>query len=135
MTTTRTKARAADAAEYFAAALAYETMPSELREWLERTPERIFVVDVRKPEAYDAGHIPGARNIPMEDIVAAYAALPKDRTVVTYCGDLACGLSLRAALDLAQKGFRVKRLLGGLADWTRHGYPVEATPPAPAPEC
>jgi len=135
MATTRVKARETDATDYFAAKLAYETTPSELKEWLERTPGRIFVVDIRACEAYDAGHIPGARNIPIEDIVAAYAALPKDRTVVTYCGDSACGQSLKAALELAQKGFRVKRLLGGLAEWSRRGYPVEMTPPAPEPEC
>lgn len=135
MAITRADERTTDAADYFAAKLSYEASPSELKETLDRAPHLVFVVDVRPREAFDAGHIPNARSVPMEDLAAAYAALPKNRTVVTYCGDISCGLSLRAALQLAQKGFRVKRLLGGLAEWSRRGFPVEATPPPPEPEC
>lgn len=120
--------------EHFPAQSAYETAASELMAMLQRVPERVFVVDIQDPEVFGVGHIPGARNIHPEDLVTACTDLPKDLTIVIYCGDVSCGLPLWAALELAQMGFCAKYLHGGLAEWTRSELPIEASPPAPAPE-
>jgi rhodanese-related sulfurtransferase len=114
--------------EYFRAKLEYEITPYGLKKVLDKAPETVCVVDVREREAYDAGHITGARSVPLDSLVTALASLPKDRVIVTCCSDLACDASEQAALELAQKGFRVQQLKGGLAEWSRRGFPVEATP-------
>jgi rhodanese-related sulfurtransferase len=132
--TTIQKTRPTVAPEHFPAQSAYETAASELMELMERAPDRVFVVDIQDPEVFDCGHIPGARNIHLEDLVTACTDLPKDRTVVIYCGEGSCGLPLWAALELAQMGFRAMYLHGGLAEWTRSELPIEITPPPPAPE-
>ncbi|MFI5347716.1 MAG: rhodanese-like domain-containing protein [Elusimicrobiota bacterium] len=134
MTTTKTKATGPSAAEYLSAKLELETTPSELKKMLERDRNGVFVMDIRAPEAYADGHIPGARNVPLDGLGESYPDLPRDRLIVAYCEDLACGQSLLAVLELAGTGFKVKRLLGGLAGWRRKGYPVEPMPPPPAPE-
>ena len=117
--------------EYFRAKLEYEITPAGLKKLLDHMPNNVCLVDVREAEQYDAGHIPGARSIPIETMVASFYSLPKDKMIVTYCADLACGLSPQAALELAQKGFQVQHLVGGFAEWTRKGFPIE-TAPAPS---
>ena len=118
--------------EYFRAKLEYEITPAGLKELLGTFPHNVCVIDVRAAEAFDAGHIPEARNIPLETLVSSYYSLPKDKMIVTCCADLVCGLSSQAALDLAQKGFQVQQLIGGFAEWSRKGFPVEMAP-SPAP--
>lgn len=113
--------------EYFRAHLEYEITPGGLKKLLERPPNNVLVVDVRDPAQFEAGHIPGARNVPLETLVSSFYSLPKDKTIVAYCSDLACGMSLQAALELAQKGFRVQRLIGGFAEWSRRGFEVETS--------
>ena len=44
-----------------------------------------FIVDVRNQDAYDLGHIPGSKLIPVQDILNHLNELPKDKTIVTYC--------------------------------------------------
>lgn len=124
----------APASAHFPAQSAYEAAPHELMEMLERTPDGLFIVDIQDPDVFDVGHIPGARNIHLEDLCTACAELPKDRTIVIYCGDVTCGLPLWATLELAQEGFCAKYLHGGLAEWVKESLPVEASPPAPEPE-
>jgi len=46
---------------------------------------KAFVVDVRSQDAYDAGHIPGAKLIPSGEILNHLKDLPKDKLIVTYC--------------------------------------------------
>jgi rhodanese-related sulfurtransferase len=114
--------------EYFRARLEYELSPDGLKKLLDNPPNNICIVDVRDPAQYGAGHIPTARCIPLGVIVSAFAALPKDKMIVTYCEDIAGSRSLQAALELAQVGFPVQRLIGGFAEWSRRGYPVETAP-------
>lgn len=127
MTTTRTK----DAKDGEATP-EYETTPQELRRLLEGAPDRVLVLDIRSPEAYATGHIPGARNAPLETLGAIHAELPRGRLLVTCCGGDACGLSLMAALELTATGFRAKRLRGGVEGWRRKGYAVATATPAHA---
>ncbi len=118
--------------EFFRARLEYEITPSGLKKLLERAPNNVCVVDVRDAEQYDAGHIPGARNIPLETLASSFYSLPKDKTIVPCCADLTCDLSLQAALELAQRGFQVQHLIGGIAEWSRKGYALETASLAPS---
>jgi len=115
------------AADYLKAKLDYEASPYGLKETLESTPGNVVLVDVRDEEAFRKEHILGATNIPAEDLVKRLADLPKDRTIVTYCWDMTCALAPKAALELAQKGFKVQFLAGGIEEWKRKGYAVKRT--------
>ena len=111
--------------QYFSAKLAYEMTPWALKSILEKTPEQIVLLDVRNVDMFAVQHIKGAINIPLVELVSKLATLPKDKTIVTYCGDLTCGLAPKAALELAQKGFKVMELVGGIDVWSKKGFPVE----------
>jgi rhodanese-related sulfurtransferase len=111
--------------QYFQAKLAFEMTPWSLKALLEKTPEAITLLDVRSPEMYALAHLPTAINIPLVDLVSKLSTLPKNKTVVTYCGNLTCALAPKAALELAQKGFQVRELIGGIATWQENGFPVE----------
>lgn len=94
------------------------------------TPEQIqsaspqpLIIDVRSAKEYAAGHLPGARNLPLDKLkkLAARAeALPKDRTIVTYCNMHHPGQSRgeRAAALLAERGYTAAALAGGYSAWT-----------------
>lgn len=112
------------AAEYLRAKLEYEASPYALKTLLDATPEKVYLIDVRESDAFAQEHIRTAANIPAEEIVSRLASLPKDRTLVTYCWDITCALAPKAALELAQKGFKVQFLAGGLEEWKRKGFPV-----------
>ena len=113
------------AVDYFQAKLNFEMTPYSLKNHLDKGTKEYFVLDVRSPEDFAKGHIPGALSIPLLDLPAKLATLPKDKTIVTYCGNLACGLAPKAALKLAQAGFKVMQLTGGFATWTEKGFPVQ----------
>jgi len=112
--------------EYFRAKLSYELGPYSLKALLDdKTNDTLYVVDVRSPAAYAEGHIPGAVNLPLQDLPGKMASLPRDKTIVTYCGSITCQMAPKAALELAQKGFKVVQLDGGLKEWHSYGYPVK----------
>lgn len=118
------KAAPIGAAEYLKAKLDFEATPYGLKETLETTPGNVVLVDVRDEESFRKEHILGATNIPLAEIVKRLADLPKDRTIVTYCWDMTCSAAPKAALELAQKGFKVQFLAGGIEEWKRKGYAV-----------
>lgn len=113
------------AADYFIAKLKYEMSPYGLNALMEEGAPGYQIIDVRSSEDYDAGHIHGALNIPLVDLPKMLSEIPKDKTVVTYCGSITCQLAPKAALELAQKGFKVMELHGGFKEWQSYGYPVE----------
>lgn len=74
------------------------------------------VLDVRTPEEYVAGHVPGAVNIPYDQVVARLADVPKDRDVVLYCHS--GRRALLAADVLAGHGYtRLQHLEGDMTAW------------------
>jgi rhodanese-related sulfurtransferase/DNA-binding transcriptional ArsR family regulator len=100
--------------------------PTELLRRLER--EDVLVLDVRPPEEFRAAHIPGARNVPPAELKRRLAKLPRNREVVAYCRGPYCLFSVEAVAELRRRGFRARRLRGGLPDWRAAGYPVVSGP-------
>ncbi|WPO75656.1 MULTISPECIES: rhodanese-like domain-containing protein [unclassified Streptomyces] len=85
-----------------------------------------IVIDTRSTAAWDQGHVPGALHLPTALIPEqAEALLDKSVPVVTYCWGPGCNGATRAALALAQLGFRVKEMLGGFEYWVREGFAFE----------
>lgn len=76
--------------------------------------EDVFVIDVRTPLEYEQGHIPGAVNIPHDDIENHIDEIPKDRNIVVYCRS---GHRAQLAMKiLEEKGYSVYNF-GGLERW------------------
>ena len=87
--------------------------------------EGVEVLDVRPEEEYRAGHIPGARSVPVERMEAYLEEIPRDREVVAYCRGPYCVFSDEAVALLRSRGYRARRLREGLPDWRAAGLPVE----------
>jgi rhodanese-related sulfurtransferase len=86
--------------------------------------DRLVVLDVRPQEEYEAGHIPGAVSIPLEDLKKRVKELPKSKQIVAYCRGPVCALAPEATRFLKRKGYNVKRLVEGAPDWEAAGYPT-----------
>ena len=121
-----TPTRIVDAAAYFEAKLAYEIGPIGLKMAIENG-ENYTIVDLRTPELFAKGHIPGAINLKFEELDKNLDKLSKDKTTVVYCYDIVCHLSSKAALELAKKGYKVKELIGGFDTWAEKDLKVEGT--------
>lgn len=106
--------------------LQYEIDPWDLHQAL-AAKEAIVVIDARSAEAYQKEHIPGAINFPHRSISKDTAAqqLSFDTQYVTYCDGIGCNASTKSALKLAQLGYKVKELIGGIDWWKRDLYPIE----------
>lgn len=93
---------------------------------LKRAAEgEVTVLDVRPPEEYAAGHVPGALNIPVKELIAHLETLPHDQEVVAYCRGPYCVLAFEAVSQLRAHGFRARRLEDGFPEWKTAGLPVE----------
>jgi rhodanese-related sulfurtransferase/DNA-binding transcriptional ArsR family regulator len=84
----------------------------------------VVVLDVRPPEEYRAGHIPGALSVPLEELEQRLSRLPRRRQVVAYCRGPYCVLAVEAVALLRRRGFKAVRLEAGVHDWRRRGYRV-----------
>src|SRR3989442_13520434 len=84
------------------------------------------VLDVRPAVEYAAGHIAGARSVPITELRRQLRALPKDSEVVAYCRGAYCVYADDAVRELNRKGFRARRLIDGFPEWKRAGLPVAA---------
>lgn len=85
-----------------------------------------LVVDVREPEEYDTGHVPGAINVPQADLAMRIDELPRDREVLTICKS--CNRATRSAQFLRQMGFeRIGTVKGSMDAWEAAGLPIERT--------
>ncbi|TQJ47522.1 MULTISPECIES: rhodanese-like domain-containing protein [Streptomyces] len=114
----------AEAAAHFRASLAFHADVSDVAAALAADGDPGFVVlDSRSTESWDQGHIPGAVHLPTA-LIAEQAArlLDPDVPVVTYCWGPGCNGATRAALALAELGYRVKEMLGGFEYWAREGF-------------
>ena len=84
----------------------------------------VIVVDVRPTLEYEAGHIPGARSIPLDELDARLGELPVDMEIVAYCRGPYCALAYEAVRRVRHHGRRGRRLTDGLPEWRLAGEPV-----------
>ncbi|MFD5885229.1 rhodanese-like domain-containing protein [Streptomyces sp. NPDC060334] len=121
----------AAAAAYFAASLAFHADVSDVAAAVRAHHEEgaalgFQLIDSRSTEAWDQAHVPGAIHLPTALIPGqADQLLDKDVPVVTYCWGPGCNGATRSALALAERGYRVKEMLGGIEYWIREGFEVE----------
>jgi rhodanese-related sulfurtransferase len=98
---------------------------TELQERLARGD--VVVLDVRPELEYRAGHIPGARSVPLTELGSLAPKLPRRRQIVAYCRGPYCVYADDAVRLLQGHGLKARRLDVGLPEWRRAGLPVEAS--------
>ncbi len=104
-----------------------DVFPNELSLWQKRGA---MLLDVRSPEEFASGHIPGSLNLPLEQLFDAPQALKSPIVTICATGSRA-GL---AAEVLGYEGFEVGKLVGGLQGYAAQGYPLSrSTPTAETP--
>jgi rhodanese-related sulfurtransferase len=86
----------------------------------------VVVLDVRPPSEFGAGHIAGARSVPIGELRQHLKALPVDAEVVAYCRGPYCVYADDAVRELRRRGFNASRLEDGYPEWKRAGLPVAA---------
>jgi rhodanese-related sulfurtransferase len=86
----------------------------------------VVVLDVRPPAEFGAGHIAGARSIPINELRRHLKVLRKDTDVVAYCRGPYCVYADDAVRELRRRGFNASRLEDGFPEWKRAGFPVAA---------
>ncbi|MGH8243299.1 MAG: ArsR/SmtB family transcription factor [Steroidobacteraceae bacterium] len=89
----------------------------------------VIVLDVRPAQEYRAGHIPGARSVPLGELKAHLAKLPRKREIVAYCRGPQCVMAIEAVELLRKRGFRAFRMEQGVMDWRARGWRIEKSTP------
>ena len=84
----------------------------------------VAIIDVREPHEYNAGHVPGAKLIPVATVFARREELPRDRDIIFLCAvgqrsALACEMAAASGLT------RLFNLEGGTEAWIKAGLPAE----------
>ncbi|WP_026690309.1 rhodanese-like domain-containing protein [Alteribacter aurantiacus] len=89
---------------------------NELKELLGNKPEDTVVIDIREPEEYDAGHIPGVPLLPMNAVPEMVEGFDKEKEYIFICRS--GNRSQNVALFLKDKGYdRVTNYKGGMLEW------------------
>ncbi|HEY7307266.1 MAG TPA: metalloregulator ArsR/SmtB family transcription factor [Bryobacteraceae bacterium] len=84
----------------------------------------LVVLDVRPLPEYEAGHIAGARSIPIPELRSRLRELPRSRKIIAYCRGPHCVFADEAVELLRSKGHRALRLESGFPEWKIRGYPI-----------
>lgn len=85
----------------------------------------VTVLDVRPPEEFKAGHLPGAINVPIFQLKDKLKEFDKSKEIVAYCRGPHCILAFDAVEQLRAKGIKASRLEGGYPEWKLQGLPTE----------
>jgi rhodanese-related sulfurtransferase len=86
----------------------------------------VVVLDVRPAAEFAAGHVAGARSVPITELHRRMRSLPDDVEIVAYCRGPYCVYADDAVRQLRSEGFRALRLADGFPEWRRAGLPVAA---------
>lgn len=79
--------------------------------------EKILLIDVRPVEEFEAGHIPDAVSIPLDQLKKRMKDLPKGKTIIAYCRGALCVMSADAVKILQSKKFKALRMEDGYVEW------------------
>jgi len=85
----------------------------------------VTLIDVRPPDEFALGHVPGAINVPLGEIKAWSNGADTSREVVAYCRGPWCVMSFEAVAALRSLGHSARRLEDGMPEWKAAGLPVE----------
>jgi rhodanese-related sulfurtransferase len=94
----------------------------ELASRLQR--RNVVVIDVRPSAEYAAGHIPGARSVPPDEVRRHLRTIPKDKEIVAYCRGPFCVYADDVVRSLQRRGVRARRLEDGFPEWKRAGHDI-----------
>jgi rhodanese-related sulfurtransferase/DNA-binding transcriptional ArsR family regulator len=94
----------------------------ELASRLQR--RNVVVIDVRPTPEYTAGHIPGARSLPPDEVRRHLRTIPKDAEIVAYCRGPFCVYADDVVRSLRRRGIRARRLEDGFPEWKRAGHEI-----------
>jgi rhodanese-related sulfurtransferase/DNA-binding transcriptional ArsR family regulator len=84
----------------------------------------VVVIDVRPPSEFQAGHVDGARSVPIDELEAYLESLPVKGEIVAYCRGPYCVYADDAVRLLRDRGLDARRLEDGFPEWRRAGLPV-----------
>lgn len=103
--------------------LAFETDCWDVHDAFDRDLVDFVLLDVRSPELFDAGHVPGAINLPHRRIVSRNLEMyPPETLFVVYCAGPHCNGADKAAMRLAALDRQVKKMIGGIEGWKDEGF-------------
>lgn len=112
-----------EALRHFEARLTFETDCWDVHASLAAGESGFVVLDVRSPDLYGQGHVPGAINLPHGKMTARrMAEFPEDTLFVVYCAGPHCNGANKAAVRLAKMGLPVKEMIGGITGWADEGF-------------
>jgi rhodanese-related sulfurtransferase len=116
-------AHPSDALRHFERLFTFETDCWDVHEAIKNGNHDFVLLDVRSPQLFQTGHVPGAVNLPHGRInernLGAYAS---DTLFVVYCGGPHCNGADRAAVNLARIGRKAKKMIGGIEGWKDEGF-------------
>jgi len=116
------------AKEHFAAEFSFETDCWDVHDAISGEPGFVLL-DVRSPDLFEKGHVPGAVNLPHRKIIRSkLVQWPEETLFVTYCAGPHCNGAARGALRLAELGRPVKIMAGGITGWLDEGFELVAGP-------
>jgi rhodanese-related sulfurtransferase len=121
---TRVPAAASKVAiQHFESQFTFETDCWDVHDALESDNPGFVLLDVRAPALFEKSHIPGAISLPHGKIVLSkMAGYSRETLFVTYCAGPHCNGAARGALRLAELGFAVKIMAGGITGWLDEGF-------------
>lgn len=121
-------AESSDASAHFAGLLAFETDCWDVHESMTSSDPGFVLLDVRSPDLYAKGHVPGAINLPHGRLVERnLSGWEADTLFVVYCAGPHCNGADKAALRLANLGRPVKKMIGGVTGWLDEGFTLESS--------
>jgi rhodanese-related sulfurtransferase len=116
-----------DALRHFEHHLALETDCWDVHEATKNGAFDFVLLDVRDPQSFEKGHVPGATNLPHRKMnERSLSAYPADTLFVVYCNGPHCNGADRAAANLAGLGRKVKKMIGGIEGWKDEGFALTA---------
>jgi rhodanese-related sulfurtransferase len=103
--------------------------PIAAEELLERARKGLVtVLDVRPPDEFAAGHLPGAINVPLSELEDRMKSLTRRTEIIAYCRGPYCIMAYEAVHRLRGQGYKARRLQDGFPEWKLGGLPVEKGP-------